>query len=347
MSTFNEFEDGDSKGENVTIVDGSDGSKQASVDSNGNIFVNLRTSAGDEAGTSADPIYVNSNGDVFSPLPALKLSKVTALATGISASASQTLTFRTAIKEFHLGGRAQCEGFLAKYVAATTLQIPSGGFNSSGQVSAWTNTGIGDSAAPTWSYATDQFVEGTGSAKFTFTKSGAADYPELTYTYSSPLDMSIYKTMYARVRVTVAAGGSTSRTVQVRLTSGTAIRIYSITGTTTTAPFSTEQWHTISIDLDAPSSTGGTGTFDINNVNSVSLRLQDGANKTGSIWWDDIKLVGHFDIIDKIYTSGQTTQLRFDPVVVFEIGEVAYIYIINTSGSTGEFQISTSGVDIT
>lgn len=312
------------------------------------IHTNLRDSLGVELGTEDNPLHTNGNAEIFSPLPSIKLTKTVVVAAGGNTTAQQTITLRTAMKEFHLGGRAACDGFLARYIAATIEQIPGGAFNSSANVSSWTNTGIGGSSALVWSYATDQFVEGTGSAKTTFTQSDASDYPELTYTFSTPKDMSVWKQIYARVRVTVAAGGAQSRTVQVRLTSGTAVRIYSIVGTTTTAPFATEQWHTIQSDLNAPSSTAGTGTFDINNVNSVSLRLIDGGNKTGSIWWDDIKLIGSFTILEKIYSNaGDTRQLQFDPVIIFEIGEVLYLSLTNNGVSSGEFHMSASGVDIT
>jgi hypothetical protein len=312
------------------------------------VHTNLRDSSGNEIGTESNPIYTNGSSELFSPLPSIKLTKTTVVPAGGNTNTQQTITSRTAIKELHLGGRASCEGFLARYSAATTEQIPGGGFNSSLNVSSWTNTSLGSSALLSWSYATDQFVEGTGSAKMTFTQSDANNYPEITYTYSTPKDMSVWKQIYARVRVTVAAGGQQTRTVQVRLTSGTAVRIYSITATTTTAPFTTEQWLTIQSDLNTPSSTTGTGTFDINNVNSISLRLVDGGNKAGSIWWDDVKLLGNFNILEKIYTAvGDTIQLRFDPVIIFEVGEVVYLSLTNNSASSTEFQISTSGVDIT
>lgn len=333
--------------QSVKIVgSASTGAEQTPVQSttNGALHSNLRNNAGTELGTDSNPLVTRG---ILTVTPSLKLTKATVLAAGASTNTQQTISTRTAIKEFHLGGKGACSGFLAKYVAATTLQIPSGGFNSIAQVAAWTNTGAGTSGAIAWTYATDQFVEGTGSAKHTFTASAANDYPELTYTYPTPLDMSVWKKINGRVRVTVAAGGSQTRTVQIRLTSGTAIRIYSITGTTITPPFSTEQWQSIDMDLDTPSSTAGTGTFDINNVNSVSLRLQDGGNKAGSIWWDDIKLVGSLNVLEKIYTTGPTNQLIFDPVIIFEVGDVIYLSLLNDSVTTTEFQISTSGVTIT
>lgn len=328
----------------IVVADKDDPSKKAKVDANGSIYNNLRDTSGVAIGTRTNPLYISG---LTEPPPSTKLTKRTVLASNAAATAQQTISARTAITELHLGGRASCEGFLAKYVPTATQLIPSGGFNSSVDIATWTNTSIGSSAAATWSYATDQFVEGTGSAKLTFTQSDNNNYPELTYTWSTPFDMSSWQKINARVRVTVAAGGGQTRTVQVRITSGTAIRIYSITGTTITAPFNTEQWHLIDLNLDSPSSTAGTGTFDINNINSISLRLQDGGNKAGTIWWDDVKLVGNLNIIEKIYTPTQTNQIIFNPVIVFEVGEILYISVTNTSVTTTEFQISTSGVTIT
>jgi hypothetical protein len=263
-----------------------------------------------------------------------------------SSETINTIISNTAIKEFHVGGRVACEGYIAKYNAAQEEFIPGGGFNSSSEVSMWTNTSNGSSATPSWTYATDQFVEGSGSAKLTFTQSDGNNFPEISYIFSTPKDMSVWKRIYAQVRTTVAGGGNQSRTVSIRLTSGTAIRIYSLAGNTTTAPFNIEQWHILDFDIESPTSVAGTGVFDINNVNRISLRLQDGGNKSGSIWWDDVKLIGSIDILDKIYTPGQTVQLRFDPVVLFNTGDILYMFLRNNTGTASEFQISVSGVDI-
>lgn len=309
--------------------------------------------AGGKDGTSVPrTILTDSDGRIItsteltSPLPSLNQIVRKVIAVGSTFYSDLLVTQDTAIKDFNFGGRGAGECTLAKYSPLTTEQIPGGGFNSSGNVSSWTLTGIGDSAVGSWSYATDQFTEGTGSAKYTFTKSDGNHYPEITYTWSTPKDFSEWRTIQGKVRVTVAAGGNQARTVQIRATSGTAVRIWQITGTTTTAPFSTEQWLTVVGDIESPSATAGTGSFDSTQVTSVSLRLTDGGNKTGSIWWDDIKLIGAVNIIQKIYSPGQTTSLNFDPVVIFNTNDNLLLILKNNDSTTREFQCVAAGVDI-
>jgi len=329
----------------VVIGDKDDKSNKAKVTATGSVYNNLRDTLGNPLGTQDNPIFIDGSAEVLSPLPSLVVTKTKVLPANSSDTTITTVSTKTALKEFHVGGRGDCEGYIARY-APTGSEIITG-FNSIAQVAAWTNTSAGSSLTPSWTYVTDQFTEGTGSAKLTFTQSDGNNYPEISFIYSTPKDFSSWQRVTAKVRTTVATGGSQSRTVSIRLTSGTAIRIYSLTGTTTTSPFNVEQWHTLDFNIDSPSSVAGTGTFDIYNVDRISLRLQDGGNKSGSIWWDDVKLIGAIDIIQKIYTTGQTTQLVFDPVVIFEAGDQLYLKLQNNSTTSIECQISTSGVDIT
>ena len=297
------------------------------------------------------PLLTDSEGrlvttqNVVSQLPSFSLFDRKVLASGATSYKQYTMTENTAVKEFHIGGRVSCEGFMAKYSPATISMIS--GFNSPSEVSQWTNTSSGSSATPSWTYATDQFLEGTGSAKLTFTQSDGNNFPEITRIFSTPLDMSGWRYVSASARVTVAGGGSQNRTIQIRLTSGTAIRIWNISGTTTTAPFNVEQWLTINGEIELPTSTAGSGIFDINNVGRISLRLQDGGNKSGSIWWDDVKLYASIDVKDKIYSAdGTTNQIMFDPISTFLTGETLLVAIKNTSSISGEVQAAASGVSI-
>jgi hypothetical protein len=254
------------------------------------------------------------------------------------------LASNTVINKIAIGGLGACKLIVNKYVAATFSLIS--GFNSSGDVSAWTNTGIGDATLTSWSYATDQSTEGTGSAKFTFTKSDSNNYPELTYTFPSALNSTLWRYISAKVRVTVAAGGVQSRTVQIRLTSGTAVRIWQVVGTTTSVPFSTEQWVTVSGELESPHATGGTGTFDPNNITSISLRLTDGGNKTGSIWWDDVRVYGALTEIEAIYSNdGSTRSLEINDFALTS-GETLLLCLKNTGAAAYEIQGEAFGVTV-
>jgi hypothetical protein len=284
-----------------------------------------------------------SGNTVISSLPSFRAFVRKVYAANATSFQSFPITEITAIKEFHVGGKVGCEAILSKYNNLANELIT--GFNSIGEVAAWTNTSNGSSLTPSWNYATDQFIEGTGSAKLIFTQSDANNFPEISFTFSVPEDYSKWRNISGRVRTTVATGGGQSRTVSIRIHSGTAIRIYQLAGTTNTPPFNTAQWHTINKEIEFPDSTAGTGVFDINNITRISLRLQDGGNKSGSIWWDDIKLTGEIDIVDKIYSSdGTTIQLAFDPVIVFQIGETLAVQVRNNTATAGEIQAAVSGV---
>lgn len=318
-------------------------------DAQGNLFTKLKDSLGQDLGTETNPIYTTGNAAIISPLPSLKAIGRAVISAQTARYYTSSIPTRTAIKEFHIGGRLACEGTLAKYVAATQNFIPGGGFNSNADLAQWTDTSVGDTLPVAWTITSAQFYAGSASVAKVFPKSDVNNYPEITYTYGTAQDWSVWRYIHAAVRVTVAAGGAQTRVVQVRVRSGTAIRIWQISGTTTTAPFTTEQWLVIQGQLETPDAVAGTGVFDINNVNSISLRLVDGGNKTGTIYWDDVRLFGAIEILDKIYSpTGQTTQLLLDPVEIFETTDTLLLTIRNNDATNAsEFEVKASGVDIT
>lgn len=332
--------------QNIKVL-GEDELHRAKVDSDKRLYTRAsifgKTDLGVEVQLRTDEdgnIYVTSN--VLSQVPNFREFLRKVLSSGETLFSIYPISEDTAIKEIHLGGTSACEGVLAKYNSSYVDLF--GTFNSSIEVAGWTDTSVGDSALEPWAYATNQFTEGTGSASKTFPKSDGNNYPEITYTFTPALDLSSILKISADIRTSVAAGGNTTRTIQIRLNSGTATRVYQLTGTTTTAPFSTEQWHTVVGTISTPDALAGVGTFDINTVNSISIRLQDGGNKTGTIWVDNVKFLEQINILDKIYTSGMSHQINFDPVIVFDAGEELYLSIKNNSSSSGEIQISASGV---
>lgn len=319
------------------------------IRNNGSTTAARSTLVAGSDGTNQRPIKTDTLGRVYttsevtSPYPSIRQASRTVLASGATKTTTAAISQDTAIKEFHLGGTVACEAFLAKYNAAAFEQIA--GFNSAPQVAAWVNTGLGSSSGLTWTYTTAQFTEGSGSATVTHTQSDNNNYPEISFNYSTPKDLSSWRYISAQARTTVAAGGAQSRAVQIRLTSGTAVRIWQVSGTTTTAPFSTEQWHLISGELSTPHATAGTGVFDINNITQISLRLIDGGNKAGTIYWDDVRVFSEMTILEKIYTaSGTTNQIIFDPILVFNNGETLLMSYKNNAVTSGEIQSVASGV---
>lgn len=241
------------------------------------------------------------------------------------------------------GGRGPFQVSLYRVDINGAESIPGGGFNSSGDVSQWTNASLGDSAAGSWSYSTAQAYEGTGSALFTFTKSDSGDAVQIRHTFLTPKDFAEWRYIGARAYVTVAGGGSTSRTLSIVLTDANgATRTFSLSGTTTTAPFNVAQWNQILGEISNP--TSESGTFDVHNVVSITLRLQDGADKTGSIYWDQVQFTQSQELILEAFGSANSTvQLNFDPLEAFTDTETLGIEIKNNDSVSREFDATARG----
>lgn len=290
-------------------------------------------------------VYTNGTSALLSPLPGFVARSNKVLAAGASLLNTYLMTDDIAIVDFHFGGRGPGQASLLRINAATTEQVPGGGFNSPADVAMWTNAGIGSSSALVWAYNTVQFTEGTGSAAVTFTQSDNNNYPAIKYTWSSPKDVSQWRYIIAQARVTVAAGGSQTRTISAILTDiNGATRTYSLAGTTTTPPFSTEQWHTITGEIETP--TSSTGTFDPYNVSSILLKLEDGGNKAGTIYWDNVRFATEQLLIERIYIeANRTFQLILNPVELFDTGETLGLLYKNNDTVSREFTVTAKGVE--
>lgn len=335
-----------SAGTTKIIGSSSTGLEQTPVQStsNGGLHTNLRDALGVEFGTQDNPFFINGQSEILSPLPGFVARSNKVLASGAVSTDRYTMTQDIAIVDFCFGGRGVGQASLVRMNVAQVEIVPSGRFNSTGDVSAWTNAGAGSSALLTWSYNTVQKYEGTGSAAMTFTASATNDSPAIKYTYSTAKNVSEWCYISARVRVTVAAGGSQTRTVSVILTDvNGATRTYSVAGTTITSPFSTEQWVNIFGEIENP--TSFTGTFDPYNVSSVTLKLVDGGNKAGTIYWDDVHFECYQQLIERIYIDANVTTTRqLNPVELFDIGEVLAIQYKNNDASSKEFTVTAKGV---
>ena len=323
------------------IGSNSSGVEQTPVNSTttGAMHTNLRDNLGNELGVVSNPIYINGNANILSPLPSITASFSRVLATQKTYYYTANIITNTAIKEFHFGGTGGGNCILGKYLAGNSSLLF--GFNSTTEVSQWASTSLNPI---TFAYSTAQAFEGTGSVAVTFTQSDNNNYPELTYTYATPTDYTGWRYISGQFYQTVSTGGSVSRTISIRLTDVFGnIRVYQSAFTTTT----TAGWQPILVELNNPSSQTGT-TFDITQIASVKLRMVDGANRAGTVYWDAIKLVGQIDIVDKIYSSsGDTRQLNFDPIKKYLAGEVLILIATNTTAASNEYFASASGVDIT
>ncbi len=338
----------------TTKVIGSDatGLEQTPVQSTsaGALHTNLRDNAGAELGTATNPIQVVTSNVILTPLPSIKVTERRVLTASAAYAVTSTMAQKTAFKQFIFGGRGAGEGTFGRYVAATEAYVPGGNFESSGDVSLWTNSGLGDGSALVLTYSTAQAFTGTGSLRLgPANKSDANHYPEITYTWSTPQSVDGWRYISAQFRNEAPAGGAVTRTISIRLTDNLGnTRTYSVSGLTNAAPFNTTGWINILGEIQNPTSQTGT-TFDSNNVVSVSLRMQDSGNKAyTAIYWDTVKFVGAIEVIQKIYTSsGNTISIAFDPVVIFTAGQVAYLSIKSNDAASREFQITVAGVDAT
>lgn len=305
------------------------------------VHTHLKDASGTAFGTSNNPLYVTQSLAII-PIFELKISRV--IAAQKTYYQTQTVSNNTAIKEFHFSGSstssASASGVcvLSKYVDATLTTIF--GFNSVSEVNQWSNTGP-DPADQTYSYSTTQAYAGTGSAQCIFTQSDANNYAEFTHTYSSPTDYSDWRYITAGFYQQPSTGASVARTISIRLQDINGnIRVYQTAITTAT----TAGWVDIKGELTNPASQTGT-TFDLTQISKISLRMVDASNRTGTVYWDRIRLEGQITTVDKICTSqGNTIQLKFDPIKSFSAGDVMLIAITNTSSNSFEYFTNISGV---
>lgn len=308
------------------------------------LHINLRDVSGVEFGTATNPLYTSGNAEILSPLAAFVARSNKVLLAGQAIVDVYTMAQDIALVDFHFGGRGQGQAAIGRLDQSGTEQVPGGGFNSSSDVSMWTNAGAGSSSGLTWAYTTAQAFEGSGSATVTFTQSDNNNFPAIKYTWSSPKDVTNWRYINARGRVTVAAGGNQTRELQIILTDVNAnTRLYKTAGTTTTAPFSTEQWVQVLGEIPIPFSE--TGVFDPFNVSSITLKLLDGGNKSGTIYWDDVKFMESFELIERIYIdANRTFQLTLNPSEIVMTGEKLAILYKNSDSAAKEYTVTAKGV---
>jgi hypothetical protein len=179
-----------------------------------------------------------------------------------------------------------------------------------------------------------------------FVKSDANNYPQITYTYPSPVDLRAWRYLISRFYNVRPAGGNTTRTLTIVLTDVSAqTRTYSITGNNAigTDPFGITGWVTLQAEILNPTTTST--TFDLTNVASISLRMNDGANRAGSLWWDNVRFEGALtNLFRAFFQANSTFQTTIDPVEPFATGETLTYIIRNMGSSSGDFSVYSTGV---
>lgn len=317
----------------------------ANVTAQGGLHANLRDNSGAELGTADNPIYTNSNAEILSPLPQAVFENLISINAGITTYEEFTATQRLALKQFYAGGTGIGKQAVYSYLPSTTQLVPFGNFESSGDVSNWiytTNGGTGVLA-----FSTAQQFTNSGSMSLTFTTSDTNHLNGAKQTFSTPQDYSTWRYITAEFYNTVSTGGAYTRNIAIILTdSGGSTRTYLVSGLSTASPFNTSGWVQILGEIANPTSSTGTA-FDTTSIASLELRQWDSANKSGTVYWDAVRLQGQLDIIFPIYHLANTSfSINIDPVFIMEIGDKILIAQTNNDSSRKEYYALASGVSI-
>jgi hypothetical protein len=303
-------------GQHIRVVGGVDPSglvKPANIDSEGR----LRVTTG-LIGTS---VNIMSQG---------VLAAGAASYTEYTVPGGNTLELST----FYAGGSGAIRSSLFQHDATANALVLNGGFENSTEVSAWAAV----TGSVTVTSSSVQFQ--TSPAAMAWAYSGSGTAIQRRQTFSPILDLSVYR--YLKVYFFHDAVTGTTRTISIVLGSGSATRTYSLSGVVGTAPFTANTWIQLEADLASP--TADTAGFNIKEVDTISLRMQDANNKSGTVYWDDLRLSDSLNLRQRIYSLGQTFSLDIAKPEQFAPGTKLYIQNRNTSAGTIEYFASAQGV---
>jgi len=242
------------------------------------------------------------------------------------------------VSSYYMGGGSAGRSTLAKHTSANVAFITNGDFENGTQVAAWAAV-TGSFTAPTPDSNSTQFQTGAASMRWTYANSATALARRQTFT--PVIDLSGYR--YLRVKFFNDAATGTTRTISIIVASGTPTRTYSLSGTLGSAPFTANTWITLTADLDNPTTSTGTG-FDLTAVSTITLQMQDAANKTGTVYWDTLRQEDQLDVRHRLYTStGDTVSAPLNPVETFNASESVYLIARNIGNTTNEYTAIWSG----
>lgn len=234
--------------------------------------------------------------------------------------------------KFYAGGASLGKAALVRRNTAVTSLIANGDFESGADVTAWA-VGTGSFTAPSPDSSTVQKTTGSASMRWIYSGSSTAALKRVK-TFTPTLDTSGYRYMTVWFFNDGATG--TTRTISIVLTSGTSTRTYSLTGTLGTAPMLSNTWTKLTADLESPTASGGS-TYDSAAVTSIALQMLDGANKTGTVYWDQVQFEESLTVSQRVYfAAGTTSIIDITPTSDFMTGEQIYLITVNL-GSKGEF----------
>jgi hypothetical protein len=304
---------------------------------------------GQKVMASSIPVVLPSD-QVISITEVASGTPVTILSTGVLATSASVFyeyvvpvgqTLR--LTQFYTGGvpsnssAGAVRAILAAHVAATVAFVSNGDFESAGQVAAWAAV-TGAFTAPSPDSNGTQFQTGAASMRWIYTSSATAH--ERKQTLSPAQDMSGYR--YIRVKFFNDAQVGTTRTITLTLATGTSTRAWSLSGTLGSAPFPSNTWVTLECDLANPQATTGTN-FDITAVDSISLKMLDGANKSGTVYWDTVRFEDQLTHKHKIYSADGTTIQIITAPESYAATTALYLITKNTNNVASEYATAAIG----
>ena len=247
-----------------------------------------------------------------------------------------TSTF--SVSSYYVGGTGVARSTLAKHTPSTVTFISNGDFENAGQITPWAAV-TGTFTAPSPDSNSTQFQTGAASMRWIYVNSATALARRQTFTPAQ--DFSGYR--YIRVKFFHDAPAATTRTISVILASGASTRTYSLSGTTGSAPFTNNTWVTLTCELENPTSSAG-ASFDLTSISTITLQMQDAANRSGTVYWDTLRLEDQMEVRHRIYTStGDTVSAPLNPTETFLAGESLYLIVRNTGNTTQEFTAIAAG----
>ena len=289
---------------------------------------------------SSGRLITNGNAVVISPYPAAKVRNTANISSMSVVYTDYTTTQTLGIKQFYAGGTGAGIGTLVKHDPLVTEFIPNGDMESITQVAAWTAV-TGTFTAPSPDYSALQKFTNTGSQRWIYSSSATALQRRQTFT--TPQDFTRHR--YLTARFFNDATTAATRTISIVISSSSGgTRTYQLSGTAGLVPFVSNSWVLLQADLENPFASTGT-SFDLTSITDISIRLIDSVNKSGTVYWDTIRLEDTLSVLYRCYFSAnQTFSFSCDPVEVFNAGEKMYIIQKNTGANIQEYSAMAAGV---
>ena len=283
---------------------------------------------------------------ITSQLPAASFTNNPTINSGVTVYTVFTASQKLALKQFYAGGTGIGKQELYSYAPSNSVFITGGDFEVAGDVGTtwvWTSVGGTGSAAQ----STTEAFTGTHSAAITFSNSAGNNAQGLKQTFGTVQDMSGWRYVTAEFFNTVSTGGAYTRTISIVLTdTGGNTKLFTVSGLSTASPFNASNWIAITGEINNPTTITGSG-FDNTQVVSIELLMTDSANKTGTVYWDTVKLSAQLTPIFPIYHQANASfNISIDPVFVMNIGDQVIIAQTNNDSSRKEYFAAANGVSL-